>query len=555
MAIFASIEEERKVFTVQKVTEDTERQFEKEKYYGADITACALSACFYQIKGLYPDRLHEIIAGAVKKYGMIDLNNKIYEIILGEEDYKYLVDIAKELGIDISSLDTPVVKELSEEEKQIADPLKEMLDVFDPGMFEFKGIEMSEDGKSTQIICSKVKGGKSKLVSLINEADKKIVKCSIDSKELKITIFNDSYNEFVEWAINTLAETAMELVADEVVSKVAAEVETGANNIDYAAIAEQYGVGSVEELKAMAKTQDGRDELINRLVESAKKNGGIKEEMDKLKEDLKITKDPEAKPVKKERSPEDLAKESEELISKNETLKIITDSFKASKLDPVYHRGIQGLTICDLFFNGEKKGTVTLDVREAVLGPELKWSPEVINTVEEALDAPWYMITVNETWQLLYNYVIGTKSKKEVSDYVGLGRLYGPMYLNLNTHINMNEVYRSKMLDGKSHEERAQLMTKLVELNTTGLLQESQEIENGTYYRLFKYTDPNNFILISDGRTRNWLAGKPVAVKKGLKLTCKDGAWEASGFVPKKKEEVKSKSVEENASTPAKATA
>ena len=213
------------------------------------------------------------------------------------------------------------------------------------------------------------------------------------------------------------------------------------------------------------------------------------------------------------------------------------------------------MTNCDLFFNGQKQGAVTLDVREAVLGPELKWSPEVIKTAEEALDAPWYMITVNETWQLLYNYVTGRTSKKEVIDYVGLGRLYGPAYLNLNTHINMNEVYRSKMLEGKPQEERAQLMSKLVELNANGLLQESAEIENGTYYRLFKYTDPNNFVLISDGRTRNWLAGKPVAVKKGLKLTCKDGAWEASGFTSQKKEASKSKNVEENASTPEKATA
>ena len=111
------------------------------------------------------------------------------------------------------------------------------------------------------------------------------------------------------------------------------------------------------------------------------------------------------------------------------------------------------------------------------------------------------------------------------------------------------------MLDGKPLEERGQLMQKLVELNATGLLQESQEIENGSYYRLFKYTDPNNFILISDGRTRNWLAGKPVAVKKGLKLTCKDGNWEASGFTPQKKDANKSKSVEEKASAPEKVTA
>jgi hypothetical protein len=185
------------------------------------------------------------------------------------------------------------------------------------------------------------------------------------------------------------------------------------------------------------------------------------------------------------------------------------------------------------------------------LGPQNKWTPVVPETAADALDAPWFMISVTETWTMLYNYIVGNITVEQVCAYKGIGSLYNPEYRHLNNHINLNDVFKSQLVTNKPNTEKDRIYNSIAVLvRESDILAECTELDNNTYFRLFKYTDPDNFELISDGKTRNWLnSNKPAPVQKGFKLTRKDGKWEAGGFKPKsgktknnesKKEEKKS---------------
>lgn len=490
------IEEQRKIFTLEEVTKRTTNDFRDKDYYDAGNTATSFVASYHQLKELYPDQLDKVIKSAVEKYGMFDLDDINFKAI-DSDVYNYLCEIAGKVKRTVKA------REFTEEEKQLVDPLQVIMDTLDPGMFTV--VDMVAKDNSGDFICSKNKPGKSNLVDKINELKSKNFNCKISSKELIISINENGAEELLEFIATFLAEAA---------SKVE---PSGADNNSYdlEAIAAQYET-SIDDLKEKLKSPEGQQWIMNRMAEIAKENAS-----DPVVQALKTKPDEVVK-----LTDEEAVKISNELIEKNDALKAIDESFRAAQVVPVFSKGIQGLTKATLFFNNEKKGEVAFDVKNAILGPDVKWSPIVPESPEEALDAPWFMVGDQNTWNLLHAFIFGEFSIEQLGHYNGSGRLYSNDYRNLNNHINMNEVFKSKLIEGKDSQEKDQFFMKLKELSTTTIFDECSQAENGSYFRLLSYTSPDNFELISDGRTKNWLnENKPIEVKKAFKISCKGGHW------------------------------